>query len=47
MTKSTDAGPELGRYAQTGAGLAVTDVLRIAHEDAQVAYRDLSGFKIT
>ncbi len=29
------------------AGLAVADVLRIAHQDAQVVYRDLSGFKIT
>ena len=27
--------------------LAVADVLRIAHEDAQAAYRDLLGFKIT
>ena len=31
----------------SGASLAVADVLRIAHEDAQAAYRDLSGFKIT
>ncbi len=30
-----------------GAALAVAEVLRIAHEDAQAAYRDLSGFKIT
>jgi hypothetical protein len=29
------------------ADLAVADVLRIAHEDAQATYRDLSGFKIT
>jgi hypothetical protein len=29
------------------ANLAVADVLRIAHEDAQAAYRDVSGFKIT
>jgi hypothetical protein len=28
-------------------GLAVADVLRIAHQDAQGVYRDLSGFKIT
>jgi len=27
--------------------LAHQDVLRIAHEDAESAYRDLSGFKIT
>jgi hypothetical protein len=27
--------------------LAVADVLRIAHQDAQAAYGDLSGFKIT
>jgi hypothetical protein len=30
-----------------GAGLAVAEVLRIAHQDAQAAYHDLSGFKIT
>ena len=30
-----------------GASLAVAEVLRIAHQDAQVVYRDLSGFKIT
>jgi hypothetical protein len=29
------------------ADLAVLDVLRIAHQDAQAVYRDLSGFKIT
>jgi hypothetical protein len=29
------------------ASLSVAEVLRIAHEDAQAAYRDLSGFKIT
>ena len=33
--------------SSSGAGLAVADVLRVAHEDAQAAYRDLSGFKIT
>lgn len=27
--------------------LAVAEVLRIAHQDAQAVYRDLSGFKIT
>ena len=29
-----------------GAQLAVAEVLRIADQDAQTAYRDLSGFKI-
>ena len=27
--------------------LAVADVLRIAHQDAEAVYRDVSGFKIT
>src|SRR5260370_17511442 len=31
----------------SGAPLAVSDVLRIAEQDAQAVYRDLSGFKIT
>jgi hypothetical protein len=31
----------------TRASLAVADILRIAHADAQAVYRDLSGFKIT
>ena len=31
----------------TGASLAVADVLRIAHQDAQAVYRDLAGYKIT
>jgi hypothetical protein len=31
----------------SGASLAVAEVLRIAHQDAQAVYRDLSGFKIT
>jgi len=31
----------------SGAQLAVVEVLRIAHQDAQAVYRDLSGFKIT
>lgn len=31
----------------SGAGLAVAEVLRIAHQDAQSAYHDLSGLKIT
>jgi hypothetical protein len=33
--------------SQSGALLAVSDVLRIAEQDAQAVYRDLSGFKIT
>lgn len=31
----------------SGKNLAATDVLRIAQQDAQAAYGDLSGFKIT
>lgn len=31
----------------TAPSLPVAEVLRIAHHDAQAAYRDLSGFKIT
>ena len=31
----------------SGASLAVAEVLRIAHQDAQAVYQDLSGFKIT
>jgi hypothetical protein len=31
----------------SGANLTVAEVLRIAHQDAQAAYRDVSGFKIT
>ena len=30
-----------------GASLPVAEVLRIAHQDAQTVYGDLSGFKIT
>jgi hypothetical protein len=30
-----------------GSRLAVADVLRIAHQDAQSVYQDLSGFRIT
>jgi hypothetical protein len=30
-----------------GAGLSIADVLRVAHQDAQSVYGDLSGFKIT
>lgn len=31
----------------SGVSLAVADVLRIAHQDAQAVYGDTSGFKIT
>ena len=31
----------------SGPTIPVADVLRIAHQDAQAAYRDLSEFKIT
>jgi hypothetical protein len=31
----------------SGAGLAVPEVLRIAHQDAQAVYGDLSGYRIT
>jgi hypothetical protein len=31
----------------SGVRLAVAEVLRIAHQDAQSVYGDLSGFKIT
>jgi hypothetical protein len=31
----------------SGANLGVAEVLRIAHQDAQTVYLDLSGFKIT
>ena len=30
-----------------GISLPVAEVLRIAHQDAQGVYRDLSGFRIT
>jgi hypothetical protein len=33
--------------SSSGACLSVAEVLRIAHEDAQAVYHDLSGFKIT
>ena len=33
--------------SQTRASLGVAEVLRIAHQDAQTVYRDVSGFKIT
>ena len=36
----------MGTAILSPARLAVADVLRIAHEDAQAAYRDLSDFKI-
>ena len=33
--------------ASTSGALSAADVLRIAHQDAVSAYRDLSGFRIT
>jgi hypothetical protein len=33
--------------SQLRATLAVSEVLRIADQDAQAVYRDLAGFKIT
>ena len=33
--------------ASPPGALAVAEILRIAHQDAQAAYRDLSGLKIT
>jgi hypothetical protein len=33
--------------SSSGAGLAVAEVLSIAHQDAQSVYGDLSEFKIT
>ena len=37
----------MATVSSSGAGLAVAEVLRIAHQDAQAVYRDLSEFKIT
>ena len=37
----------MATVSQSGPSLAVAEVLRIAHQDAQAVYRDLSGFKIT
>ena len=37
----------MAAVSRAGISLAVAEVLRIAHHDAQAAYRDLSGFKIT
>jgi hypothetical protein len=31
----------------TAPKLAVAEILRIAHQDAQAVYKDLGGFKIT
>jgi hypothetical protein len=38
---------DMATASQAGARLAVAEVLRIAHQDAQSVYGDLSGFKIT
>ena len=37
----------MATMSAAGTSLAVAEVLRIAHQDAQAVYRDLSGFKIT
>lgn len=37
----------MATVSPSGASLAVAEVLRIAHQDAQSVYGDLSGFKIT
>jgi hypothetical protein len=37
----------MARATPLGSSLGVAEVLRIAHQDAQAVYRDLSGFKIT
>ena len=37
----------MATVSPAGANLAVAEVLRIAHQDAQAAYGDLSGYKIT
>ncbi len=37
----------MATVSPSGVSLPVGEVLRIAHQDAQAVYRDLSGFKIT
>ena len=37
----------MATVSPSATDLAVAEVLRIAHQDAQAAYRDLSGFRIT
>ena len=37
----------MATVSASGTTLAVAEILRIAHQDAQAVYRDLSGFKIT
>ena len=37
----------MATVSSMGAALAVVDILRIAQEDAEGAYGDLSGLKIT
>ena len=37
----------MATVSASGTSLAVAEVLRIAHQDAQSLYCDLSGFKIT
>ncbi len=37
----------MATVSPSAASLGVTEVLRIAHQDAQAVYRDLTAFKIT
>ncbi|MCI0359560.1 MAG: hypothetical protein L0211_13880 [Planctomycetaceae bacterium] len=37
----------MATVSPAGGSLAVAEVLRIAHQDAQAVYDDVSGFKIT
>lgn len=37
----------MATLSPSAVALPVAEVLRIAHQDAQAVYRDLSGFKIT
>lgn len=37
----------MATIGSSDVGLAVSEVLRIAHQDARAVYGDLSGFKIT
>jgi hypothetical protein len=38
---------EMATASPSSASLAVAEILRIAHQDAETVYRDLSGLKIT
>jgi len=37
----------MATVSESETSLPVAEILRIAHQDAQAAYRDVSGFKIT